>query len=59
MTNLERLQEMSYEEMAKFLLDNVEEPCSFCPPRTECRNVGGCRNCWEDWLRREAEEDGK
>ena len=55
MTNLEKLQEMDYEEMAKFLLDRTDEPCSFCPPDTICRS-GGCRRCWENWLRREADD---
>lgn len=56
MTNLEKLQEMDYEEMAKFLLDRTDEPRAFCPPETNCRS-GGCRICWERWLRREADNE--
>ena len=58
MTNLERLQEMSYEEMASFLLGNADEPCSYCPPRAVCK-TGPCQTCWEDWLRGEAKADGE
>lgn len=49
MTNYERLQTMSVEEIADILVSGDSCPPGFCPPHLQCWK------CWVDWLESECD----
>ena len=53
-TRADSIRAMSDEELAEFLDVN------YCPPGRfmgdyDCKSFKGCRSCWLDWLRKEAD----
>lgn len=57
MTNIERINNMTAEEMALFLTDIATiEDCPQCPAKSVC-GIGLCDSGFEHWLESEVQED--
>lgn len=54
MTNYERINNMSVDEMADYLWESLE--CNRCPLHDKCGIIGSCKYTWLNWLNQEAEE---
>ena len=57
-SNADRIRAMTDEELAEWLDHRVVANSVECPPQhghKHCLEQDGCRACWLDWLRQEAE----
>lgn len=56
-SNADRIRSMTDEELAEFLTARHYTP--HCPvPQCEADESTDCDQCWLDWLRKEADEEG-
>ena len=56
MTNGDRIRQMSDEELAEFIANDVVDCCNCKHPRNGCtENDETCADCWLDWLKQEAD----
>lgn len=58
MTNLEKIQSMNAEELAKTISNELID-CNACPIQEFCQRVGEieCSKVWKQWLGKEVDEE--